>query len=247
MRRSLLPREHGAYVQLLAPLATSFAVFGASLASISITIAACFAFAAYEPLLVLRGHRGKRAFAIDADRARIRLVVLVVAAAIAAGVGFILAPFALPVAAAVAAPGALLVALAIRKRTHSLAGEIVAAIALSGAAAPVAIAAGGSERDGLLLWLAWALGYAFTVVAVHRVIARHRRSASVIDAVLAIAALVTFIICSIAVAHFYVALPLVGCVFVLAIVAPSATRLRTIGFALLGASIVSTAVGVLAI
>ena len=56
---------------------------------------------------------------------------------------------------------------------HSLWGELVAALTLPGASAPVAVAAGTPWWLAVELWMAWSLGYAAGVLAVHHVLA-HR-------------------------------------------------------------------------
>ncbi|HET7503266.1 MAG TPA: YwiC-like family protein [Kofleriaceae bacterium] len=58
--RSLWPREHGAYVQLLAPLATAMVATRPTIAGAAIAAGACLAFLASEPLRVLLGARGAR-------------------------------------------------------------------------------------------------------------------------------------------------------------------------------------------
>ena len=78
MSRLLLPREHGAYVQLLAPLTLSFLLTGGgNVAAALFAGAAIVAFVANEPLLVLLGHRGKRANQQSRPRAIRMLSVLV--------------------------------------------------------------------------------------------------------------------------------------------------------------------------
>jgi hypothetical protein len=237
MPRSLLPREHGAYVQLAAPLLGALVTFGASLGGVLIAIAACLAFVANEPLLVLLGHRGKRMQAESGARAR-RLLWLLVPAAAASGItGLALAPATLRVVAILLVPTAILVAFAWRKRERTLGGELVAVVALSGASAPVAVAAGASLAVASLAWMTWALGYALTVVAVHRVIARHRRPATVIDALAVAGALAA--VCAIVALGLWAALPLAACSLALLLISPAASHLRTIGFVLVGASLSS--------
>lgn len=243
MPRSLLPREHGAYVQLLAPLTAALIAFGVTLAGALLALGACLAFAANEPLLVILGHRGRRMREQDGARARRLLAVLAPAAVIAGVAGLALAPDRAQVmAAAVALPAGVLIVLAWQRAERSLAGELVAATALAGAAAPVAAAGGARWQDAMLLWAAWSVGYACTVVAVHRVIARHRKRATRIDHAIAagvIALTLALAITAIDLAHARIAIPLAASSAVLLVVAPAATHLRAIGFALLGASLIS--------
>lgn len=58
--RSLWPREHGAYIQLLVPLVTSLLATGLSWAAAAIAVGAGFAFLTSEPLRVVLGGRGPR-------------------------------------------------------------------------------------------------------------------------------------------------------------------------------------------
>ena len=239
--RSLWPREHGAYAQLLAPLAMALVVRTPVAASWLLAAAAVCAFLANEPLLVVLGHRGKRLRETDGRRAAIRLAITAGGAVIAAALGLVLASrVALAVAALAAAPGALVVVLAWRRAERSLAGELVAALALPGAAAPVAVASGVAPERALVLWLAWALGYGCTVVAVHRVIVRHRHPASRVDRVAA-AALVAIVAASCAVvpalAPAVIVLPLALVSAALVIRPPRASYLRAIGIAYVVASL----------
>ena len=228
MARSLLPREHGAYVQLAAPLVAAITAYGVTLASLLLAVGACCAFVANELLLVMLGHRGKRA---DKARAKRWLAVLVPAAALAGITGLVLAPS--PIAALVAVPACGLVVLAWRKRERTFGGELLAAVTLTGAAAPVAIAAGASFEGAATLWLVWAIGFVATVIAVHRVLERRR--------VLAVDAAVIFGL-AIAAPLAGPCIPLVVAAMVVVAVAPAAKFLRMIGFTLVGASLISIAV-----
>ena len=249
--RSLWPREHGAYAQLLAPLATALALQPPTLAAGLLALAACCAFLANEPLLVVLGHRGRRMRELAGRRAAIHLAVIATAAAIAGAAGLALASRdALGVAAIVALPAAAVVALAWTRAEHSLAGELVAAVALPGAAAPVAVASGVAPTLALAVWLAWAIGYACTVVAVHRVIARHRRPATRIDRIAAIG-IATIAVAAAALALSFapalLAVPLALASAVLVVRPPRATYLRAIGVALVVASLATGALAVISI
>lgn len=249
-RRSLWPREHGAYFQLAIPLIAAYLLRPASLAMAALTAAAWLAFLAHEPLLVALGHRGLRMRERAGRRAGIRLAVLAPAAAVLGALGLALAPSgALAVAALVAVPAAAVVALALRRAEHTLAGELVAAVALTGAAAPVLVAGGATPGTAVAVWLGWSLGFGATVVAVHRVIARHRRPASWIDRILAVA-LVAATAGSAALGWqalpLAIAASLTGLAAALVAVPPAATRLRAIGVAIAIAAAVSGAVAVLA-
>lgn len=245
-QRSLLPHEHGAYAQLAAPLAASLIAWRPTLAGALIAVAACCAFLANEPLRVVLGHRGAKRRERERPRAMRWLAIEGGVAAICGALGLVLAPRdALPIAAAVALPAAISVALAWKKQVHSLLGEVIVACALAGAAAPVAVADGAPLDAALLAWGAWAAGYACTVIAVHRVIARNRAAASAHDVVAAVA-VATIAIAGIAsrVPLAAVATPLAALSAVLVVSPPAARRLRAIGVALVVASVASGAIAI---
>lgn len=241
--RSLWPREHGAYAQLGFPLATALALGTPTVSSIAIALAACLAFLANEPLLVVLGHRGARMQASHGERARRRLRRLAASAACIGTVGLEIAPFeAAIVAAVVAIPVLALIGLAWKRAMHSLGGEIVAAVALPGAATPVAIAAGADWRLAAMIWTAWSFGYACTVVGVHRVFARNRRATSWIDFALAgvlVAATSSFLLLARAHPSVVVAVPLSVVGVTLVVKPPRAARIRAVGVAIVIASLLS--------
>jgi YwiC-like protein len=233
-RRSLWPREHGAYAQLGIPLVTALAVRLASPSALALAAGACLAFLANEPLLVLLGHRGARVREALGASARRRLAVTVGGGALATVAGLYLAPASsLGLAAIAAVPALAMITLALTRSAHSLWGELVAAIALPGAAAPVAAASGLPWQTAVALWLAWSIGYASSVVAVHEILRRNRRALPG----LALAALaIATASASIYVRELVVAVPLVGLGAFVAIRLPPARRVRAIGVALVVAS-----------
>lgn len=243
-KRSLWPREHGAYAQLLAPLATSLVVLRPTVASGLLALAACCAFLANEPLLVVLGHRGRRMREQDGPRALRRLAALTIVALLAGIAGLVLAPQVLATAAIVALPAVLTIVLAWRRLERTLVGEATAAAALSGAGAPILVASGASMTSALLIWAAWAVGYACTVIAVHRVIARHRAAASWRDTIASIvlASVATGAIALLARHSLLGATtPLALASLVLVAKPPRATYLRTIGVVLVIASVATAA------
>jgi hypothetical protein len=254
-RRSLWPREHGAYFQLVIPLITAYLLCAPNPAMVVLTVAAGLAFFANEPLLVVLGHRGRRLREEAGDRARLRLAILVPAASALAVLGLARAPWsAVAVAAVVAVPVIAVFALAWRRAEHTCAGELVAAIALTGAAAPVQIAGGAAPRVALAIWLGWSLGFAATVLAVRRVIARNKRRPARSDRIagwtLAPALVVAAVACAAIGARLpgiAIAAPLAALAAVLVIAHPAATRLRAIGVAIVVAAAGSGAVAVLAL
>jgi hypothetical protein len=235
-RRSLWPREHGAYFQLAIPLLAALATRVPTVAAAGLAAASCMAFLAHEPLLVVLGLRGRRMQRDAGPRARQRLAVLGSGAAIAGFAALALAPGgALLVAALLLAPVAAVVALALRRREHTLIGELVAAVALTGAGALVLAASGAPLASALQHWLGWALGFGASVAAVHRVIARHKHPAGPIDVALATSLAAAGIACIADAARspsIMIAAPLVSVAALLVIAPPPASRLRAVGIAI---------------
>jgi hypothetical protein len=244
-RRSLWPREHGAYAQLAAPIVAALLLRVPTLAAGLLTVAAVCAFLANEPLLVALGHRGQRLRESDGARARRRVVGLAAIAIACGTLGLATAArTTLQVAAIAAAPVAVLLVLAWRRGQHSLAGEVVAAVALPGACAPVASASGVDMRSALVLWLAWSAGYVASVLAVHRVIARNRHAVSAVDVVLAIALVGAMATIALLAPALWLAVPLIAISAALVVRPPGAKHLRAVGVALVIGSVASIGVGV---
>ncbi len=242
--RSLLPREHGAYAQLAAPLVAALLVRAPTVAALLLAVGAICAFLANEPLLVLLGHRGRRRLETERYRAHSRLTWLGSVALVAGASGLVLGgPRVIGAAAIVAVPALALVLFACQRAQHSAGGELLAAMALPGLAVPVAVASEVSIVDALLVWSAWTVGYAASVVAVHRVIARHRRAATAVDWMVAtslVGATIGAALLARSSSVALVALPLLACTTLLVLHPPRATRLRAIGVALAAMSAVST-------
>src|SRR5262249_23911091 len=169
------------------PLVAALAMRAPRAAAIAWALAACLAFLAHEPLLVLLGHRGRRLRSAEAPRARLVLAALGGGATVLGAAALALGPSTMLVAAAISLPPvAIVIALAWCRREHSLFGELIAVAALTGAAAPVLTASGAAPGAAFAIWLGWAAGFGSNVIAVHRVMARHKRATSRIDIVLAV-------------------------------------------------------------
>lgn len=239
--RSLWPREHGAYIQLLIPLVTALIATRPGLAASSLAIGAALAFLASEPLRVLLGDRGPRMQELARHRARWRLVALGTLALIVGVSGLVIGPrSALWTLLLVSPPLGFLVVAARRRKLDTMSGELVAAVALCGAAVPVAVAGGMAIGDALVMWCAWSLAYVTTVIAVHHVIARHRGSkdpghAGRWGALIGVALGTLIVFASTA----WFAAPLVVVALAVIVLTPPATRLRTIGFTFLAGSAMS--------
>jgi len=245
-RRSLWPREHGAYFQLAIPLVTACLVRAPTVPAILLAVGAAFAFLANEPLLVLLGHRGSRQREADRPRARSRLAMLAGGALVLGVIGLELSPPAVPAAAIVAVPVLALVAFAWRRAEHTIAGELVAAIALTGASLPVLVASGASLEHAMETWLGFALGFCASVLAVHLVMARHKRTPPKTDRAIAVA-VIAALAAGLATGHnvFAIASPLVVLAAGLGIAPPSAAKLRAIGVAIVVAAIAASAIALI--
>jgi hypothetical protein len=174
-RRSLVPHEHGAWGQLAMPLLTALAIGGPTPPALLLTVAVVLAFVAHEPLLVLLGHRGRRAISEDGPRARRWLAGLGAAAAATGAAGVLLAPPAARAALLLPAllAGAVLV-LVLRRLEKTTPGEIVVAAALASAGFAVALAAGVTLEGAAAALVAWILAFAAATLAVRVILVRVR-------------------------------------------------------------------------
>lgn len=245
--RSLFPKEHGAYGQLLLPLVAALAMGSPTIASAALTVAAIATFVAHEPLLVLLGARGRRAREEDGRRAARVGAACGIAATAAGAAGLWLGGE--EVVAAAAPPVALALLLApfiLLGREKTAAGEIVAAAALSGAALPVALAGGVPFGPALVAWSAWVIGFTAGTSTVRGVIKRHKQGArSATDvALLAIATALAF-----ALLYFQrvgaAALPMIAASWIILALAPHPRHLKKLGWTLVGSSTATLAILVL--
>jgi hypothetical protein len=253
---SMLPKEHGAYGQLSFPIVTALLVGGPSLAALSIAVAAVAAFLAHEPFSVLLGLRGVRARRDLAARARVWLAGCVITGvAGAAGAIVFMDPPARLWLAVPLAPAVLLACTTIAGREKSWYGEVAAALSFSGIAVPMAVASGVAPSAALAIAIPFAVLFIASTLAVRVVILRVRgggvnkaaaqvtRRATFAFSLLTAAGILagTFpqwwpawtLIASapgLLVASFLAAFP------------PPPTRLRTVGWTLVGLSVATAAI-----
>ncbi len=139
--RLLLPREHGAYAELLFPLLTALALGNFNMAQWLLAFAAVAVFLAHESLLIIVGDRGSRARSQLMGQAKWTSAVLLAIACTTAAFGLWQAPAAtfwavlIPVCSTV-----LLIPLIISHREKTLAGEFLVALIFSTALIPIALA-----------------------------------------------------------------------------------------------------------
>jgi len=183
--RSLAPREHGAYGQLAVPMAAALAGGRPGPVALLLAASAWAFFLAHEPALVLLGRRGERARTEQRRRAMSRLLALGLAGVALGGTGLLLASPSVRWAALASAVLALGFGAVVRLGgERSALGEMLASIALAGAAFPVALAAGLPEDAAARAWLVWSIGLAAVVLPVRSIGARRRGSASLVSRLL---------------------------------------------------------------
>lgn len=171
----MLPKEHGAYVQLGVPLLAAVFLAGGGLAAWAVTLGATFLFLAHEPLLILLGQRGARVLERDGAAARAAL-------AVRAGVGGVALLAALPAmgargAESFAIPGALgtcLLLLVRTRREKSALGEVLAPFALCAWGIPVMAAGGAALPRATAVAFIFAVSFAAPVLAMRAVIFGNR-------------------------------------------------------------------------
>lgn len=164
----LLPREHGAYGQLLLPLVTGLVLWEAPhLTSYLLCLGAVGLFWAHEPLLILLGHRGSRQRRELGRRAWVLLLLLV---AVALG-SVLLAWQRLPSSQRMylgwpLGLGVLVLPWLWSKQEKTSAAELLVAVALSAWVVPVLLSKGIGLSRALALWLSFAGLFAVAVLAV---------------------------------------------------------------------------------
>lgn len=175
----MIPREHGAYAELLFPMVSVFLGGSPTAATWLMAVAAGACFLANEPLLVLFGGRGSRARRERGARARRTLLAFGIVA-LAAG---LLAVWQAPPSArlAVALPslmGAGVGWMAIRGRERSRFGETLAAATLSSIALPLGLTAGLSVGTALAVTLVWLVVALLATAAVQLTVYETRAKAA---------------------------------------------------------------------
>jgi hypothetical protein len=246
--RLLLPREHGAYGQLGMALATALAIGGPTVAAILLALAAILAFVAHESLLVLLGQRGRRAREEQGPLARRSLAVLGGAALVVGAAGVVLAP---PAARVGLLPpvvlGAIVALVVVRKLEKTAAGEMAVGAALSSSGLAVALAGGAPRASAAAACFTWTMGFAMATMAVQGVLQRARskgaedrgsRKAIAIAGLLGVTWAVSWV------ARFPTGVPLAllptaALSIGICLARPSARKLKEMGWAMIGSSVVT--------
>jgi hypothetical protein len=254
---SLWPKEHGAYGQVAFPLITALAVAGVSAGGTLAAMAVLAGFFAHEPAALVLGLRGARARRQLGSSAAKWLLTLFVGGGIA-GIGAIwtIDP-AIRWSLAVPAIPALLLALAmLRQREKSWYGEVSAALAFSGAAVPVTMAAGGTIETAAVVAIPFGLLFVTCTLAVRVVIlsvrggGNHRAAAATRYATIALSGgsgtllLVASLTGLLSPSIVVVAAPGLLTAGTIALRPPLPARLRRVGWTLVAVSVVTAALAV---
>ncbi len=142
---ALLPREHGASMELGFALLTAFSLARPTPASLALGVSAILVFVAHESFMLLIGRRGERrriAQRVAAWRTMLALGAVATALALYGALGLsilVLATLAIPIV--LAAPAVLL---ALRGLERSLVAELFVVAGLVSVSLPVALASGAS-------------------------------------------------------------------------------------------------------
>ena len=253
-QRKMVPREHGAYAELLFPIVTVFLGGSPTTSTWLLAIGAIACFLANEPLLVLFGQRGTRTKREESDRAKRALLVFVLIALSTGIAGLLLA--APVVQYAVGVPlllGVALVMLAIQGLERSVVGEALAASTLSSIAIPLGLSAGLDLTSTLAVALIWLvtslLGTAVVRLTVARTKAKSDEEHARVRFKRALLVLVSLAVIAVGVAAPYgsqvglwvlaAAVPVAVVVLVMAVLQPTARRLRLMGWSLVAANLCS--------
>jgi len=252
--RRMIPREHGAYAELLFPIVTVFLGGLPTTSTWLLAIGAIAAFLANEPLLVLVGQRGNRVKREEDGRAKRALLIFTMFALGAGLLGLALAPRAAQIA--VVLPlllGGALIMLAIEGLERSMFGEALAAAALSSIAVPLGLSARLGLTAALAVALIWAatalLGTSVVRLTVARTKAKTPQELRTVGLKRAGLILVSLAVTAVGVAApfgsragFWVlaaAVPVAVTVLVMAALQPTARRLRLLGWSLVAANLLS--------
>jgi hypothetical protein len=174
-RPSLLPREHGAYAELVFPLVTGLAAAPPSPAALALASAAVAFFLANEPIAVLLGARGERLKNQVGPRARRRGFLLMGAGIALGGAGIAAAGASVwPALLCPFLAAALLVPMVLARRHKTLPGELLVVTAFSTLVLPVAAASGVAPTRMIPAAAVWWMSFALGTLEVHAIKARHR-------------------------------------------------------------------------
>lgn len=252
----LIPKEHGAYGQLLIPLVVALLVGRPTTAAAAVTASGVAAFLAHEAVLVLLGQRGMRARREQQGEARRSLAVFGSVALVAGCLGVAFLPIgarvSLIVPLGLALVATILVAIG---RERTTVGEVLVAVTLVSVSLPAAMAGGVSARSAGTIAAVFSASFASATLAVRAVIAYSTRQAHGVSrwtAVIVITALLSALV-ALAAARVVAAIapwaaaPVFGLAVALVATMPSPRRLRVVGWTLVGATLTTAVVLIVAL
>jgi len=172
----LIPREHGAYGQLLFPLVTVLGAGRSSAVALGFAVTAISGFLAHEGLAVLFGRRGGRALR-ERRSAAVRSVAVFGAVGLVAGCAAFVAspPGVRHTVLATCALAAVAMWLVRAGRERTVGGEVLIAVTLASWCVPVGLAARLGVSQVIGAWAVWSAMFAVATLGVRGVIARTRQ------------------------------------------------------------------------
>jgi len=253
-QRKMVPREHGAYAELLFPIVSVLLGGAPTTSTWLLAIGAVGAFLANEPLLVLFGQRGTRMQREESDRAKRALLVFSLVALGAGIAGLVLAPT--QVQYTIVVPlllGVTLVMLAIQGLERSMFGEGLAAATLSSIAIPLGLSAGLGRTVTLSVAILWLTTSLLGTAAVRLTVARTKAKTDEDLRRVAFQRGILILVSSLAIIVGVVglsgsrdglsilaaAMPVALVVLAVAALRPTARRLRLMGWSLVAANLCS--------
>lgn len=248
----MIPREHGAYAELLFPMAAVFLAGGPTASAWLLAVAVVACFLANEPILVLFGQRGARTQREQRGPARRALFVFMLVAIVAGLPGLWLAPqlaqytVGLPLLL-----GVTVMMMAVEGLERTVIGETMAAATLSSSAVPLGLAAGLSVFESSAVAMVWLIASLLATSGVRLVVADTRAKTDEaignVRAKRVMLVLACIVVIGVGVAAPFAprgslwiltaALPVAIVVAGVAIARPTARSLRSIGWGLVGANL----------
>lgn len=253
--KALLPKEHGAYGQVAFPLATVLVIGHAGASALLLAVATVALFLAHEPLLIILGRRGPRVRAQhgrEAVRWLAALCTIGVVGAVAALRQLSHADWWALVVPAL--PAAVLFVAIVRGAEKTGVSEACASCAFAGAALPVAVAGDVPAAAGAAVTVAFGVSFVLATLAVRAIILRVRgggdpaaagalRRAVLFAAPAALAGI--GIACHVRLLPWTAlagSVPGLAVAVLLVLFPPPASRLRSVGWTLIGASVLTSGV-----
>jgi hypothetical protein len=245
MQRLLLPKEHGAYFQLVLPMCAAFAMGRPSALALALAALGLTAFFAHEPILVVTGRRGTKARREQLDLA-IRSLWTMAFSGLACVVAATLLwrPIELVSIAGPLALSFVVLVFVARGEERTAQGEAAAGAALAALSIPVARACGVPMAAAWGAFLAWTASVIASTFGVRAVVRSRGKGTSLVRRLAPILLPVTALL----VAHVRGAAAPVPVVIVSASTAtllPPPKSLRRIGWMLAGAMLLTAVLLVL--